>query len=147
MTRFFCYFILIGVVLSGLGEAAWPFGSQPSTTADPLPCPRPTHCALNGTWLGEAGGLKLQITRKGNQSLQVKYTLRDMIMEGEIQAPKNKNAIPSAAQVLLVTNSTPVTCLLTILTCHQDHLWVTELPLVGNASAVTYPLQPPVYGI
>lgn len=143
MIRVASFFFLVAVVYSGLGEAAWPFGSQPSPQPGPPPCPGPAQCPLPGIWLGESGALKLEIKKVGNHTLHVQYTLRDIVMEGKILTSGSPKAIISAAEVLLATDTTPVTCLLTILACHQDHLWVTELPLEGKASAVTYALHPP----
>lgn len=143
MNRVVSFFFLVAVVYSGFGEAAWPFGSQPSPQPGPPPCPGPAQCPLIGTWLGESGALRLEIEKSGNHSLHVEYTLRDIVMEGKIQTSGKEKAVISAAEVLLATSTTPVTCLLTILACHQGHLWVTELPLEGHASAVTYALHPP----
>lgn len=83
MIRVVSFFFVVGVVLSGLGEAAWPFRSQPSPPGPP-PCPGPAQCPLPGTWVGEYGALKMEIEKVGNHSLQVQYTLRDIVMHGKI---------------------------------------------------------------
>ncbi|KAK4286642.1 hypothetical protein Pmani_040267 [Petrolisthes manimaculis] len=138
------YLLLVAVVFIGFSQAAWPFGSQPQTTSSPMPCPSPPFCPLNGTWIGERGALNLQVISKPKQPMHVKYTLRGMVLQGVLQFPYNSTVVPTSAQVLLATNSTPITCLMAVLTCHQRHLWVTEMPLMGNSAAVTYPLRPHV---